>query len=220
MKKWHHHVKHHAKRVWHFFWHEDSIPSWIANLVVAFLLIRYIVYPVLGIILGTSFPIVAVVSESMEHGLHEGVLCGQQLPDFHESFDNYWLICGSWYENRNITKEQFLQYPFKNGFDKGDVIILWRANRRNIEKGDILVFQGDKPQPIIHRLVDFWQEGEQYYYHTKGDHNSQSFTGTIGETKISEKRIYGQGILRIPYLGWVKILFVDMVKPLGINIVR
>ena len=219
-KKWHHHLRHHAKRTWHFFWHEDSVVSWIANLIVAFLLIRYIVYPVLAIILGTSFPIVAVVSESMEHGLHKGVICGQQFDEFHESFDNYWDVCGSWYENCNLTKAEFRSFPFRNGFNKGDVIILWRANNGNLKVGDILVFQGNKPQPIIHRVIKTWQEGDNHYYQTKGDHNSKSMTGPLGESRISEQRVLGKGAVRIPYLGYMKILFVDAVRPLGIKIER
>ncbi|MBU0457581.1 MAG: signal peptidase I [Nanoarchaeota archaeon] len=212
--------KDHSKKIWHFFWEDDSLWSWLANIVVAFLLIRFIVYPLLGLILGTSFPIVAVVSESMEHGLHDDVLCGRQFNEFRESFDNYWSVCGGWYEEKGITKEQFKKFSFKNGFNKGDVIILWRANKNNLEVGNILVFQGNKPQPIIHRIVDKQEEEGKIYYQTKGDHNSDSISGTYGEIKIDEERLLGKGVIRIPYLGWLKILFVDAVKPLGINIQR
>tara|TARA_Y100000310_G_scaffold333120_1_gene410013 strand:- start:587 stop:1228 length:642 start_codon:yes stop_codon:yes gene_type:complete len=207
-----------TKKVWTFFWKDDSIWSWIANIVVAFLVIKFILYPLLGLLLGTSFPIVAVVSESMEHGIHNGKLCDQYLTDFPESFDSYWQVCGSWYEDNGVTKEQFYQFPFKNGFNKGDVIVLWRPT--NLKVGDILVFQANKPQPIIHRIVKVFEEDNQVYYQTKGDHNSDSDSNSILETKISQERLLGKGIVRIPYLGWLKILFVDAVRPLGINIQR
>ena len=210
----------HTKRVWHFLWHDDSAWSWIANIIVAFLIIRFVVYPILGLVLGTGFPIVAVVSESMEHGLHNGVLCGDSFNEFHHSFDNYWNVCGEWYENRNISKDDFSKFSLKDGFDKGDVIIIWRANKENIKLGDVLVFQANKPQPIIHRVVKKWEESNQQYYQTKGDHNSNSIPSGLKETQISEDRVLGKGLLRIPYLGWIKILFVDAVKPLGITIVR
>lgn len=213
-------LKYHSKRAWNFFWNDDSIGSWIANIIVAFVLIRFLLYPLLGVILGTGFPIVAVVSESMEHGLHEGVLCGQEFIEFPESFENYWKVCGQWYTEQGITPEEFQNFKFKNGFNKGDVIILWRANRDNIQLGDILVFQGSKPQPIIHRVVKVFEENDSFYYQTKGDHNSDSIQGEYGETRIPENRIFGKGLLRIPYLGWVKILFVDAVKPLGLKIER
>ena len=206
------------KKVWRFLWDDDSIYSWIANLVIAFVIIRYAVYPLLAIALGTSFPIVAVVSESMEHGLHNGVICGNSLDVYKESFDNYWDVCGYWYEGRNVTKEQFLTFPMRDGFNKGDVIILWRPTE--LEVGDVLIFQAHRIQPIIHRIVRVWQENGKTYYQTKGDHNAQSVGSQVGEDKIHESRIYGKAALRVPYLGYFKIIFVELVKPLGIVIDR
>ena len=110
-------VKNYLKKFWNFLWHEDTVSSWIANVIIAFLLIRFIVYPLLAIILGSSYPVVAVVSESMEHGLHDGKLCGEEFKEFPESFDSYWNICGYWYQKENITKEQFQSFTFKNGFN-------------------------------------------------------------------------------------------------------
>lgn len=210
-------LKSHGKKAWNFFWHDDSIWSWLANIAVAFIVIYFIVYPVLGLLLGTSYPIVAVVSESMEHGLQGNTICGQQFNEFPESFDNYWDVCGGWYEANGVTKEQFEKFQFKDGFRKGDVIVLWRPGK--LEPGDILVFQGNKPQPIIHRIIKVWEEDGDTYCQTKGDHNADSFAPIL-ETKIGKERIYGKGILKVPYLGWLKILFVELVKPLGMNIER
>tara|TARA_Y100000310_G_scaffold324031_1_gene385336 strand:+ start:12270 stop:12902 length:633 start_codon:yes stop_codon:yes gene_type:complete len=207
------------KKIWNFFWKDESIYSWLANLFVAFLVIRYIVYPVLGVVLGTGFPIVAVVSESMEHGPHNNVLCGQSFPEMHDSFDNYWDVCGYWYEDRGISKTDFNKFPLSDGFDKGDVIILWRANTNNLDVGDVLVFKGNKPQPIIHRIVKVVEDGGTFYQ-TKGDHNRDSIGGGLGETKIAEDRLLGKAVIRVPYLGWMKILFVEAVKPFGIIIER
>jgi signal peptidase I len=205
------------KSFWKFFWHEDSVSSWIANIIVAFVLIRYIIYPVLGIVLGTSFPIVAVISESMEHGIHNQIICGEKIEDFKDSYANYWSVCGEWYEEKGITKEQFSNFPLKNGFNKGDVIILWRANKNNVNIGDVLVYNGGRSQPIIHRVIDIWQEDEITYYQTKGDHNPGL---NPNEKRIHQSLLFGKGVVRIPYLGWLKILFVDAVKPFGIEITR
>lgn len=204
-----------SKKVWHFLWHSDSTWSWLANIVIAFLLIKFILYPFLGFIFGTSYPIVAVISESMEHGTANPLLCGKNLDDFKESFDNYWQVCGDWYEDNGISSEQFKKFPFPNGFNKGDIVIVWGTKPKNLEIGDTLIFQGGKPQPIIHRIVKKWDEGGTYYFQTKGDHNKDSITGPVGETKIGEERILGKGLLRIPYLGWIKLVFVQAVKPFG-----
>ena len=213
-------VKHYWKKFWKFFWYDDSTLSWLVNIVIAFISIKYLIYPLLGLVLGTSYPIVAVISESMQHNLHNEMICGQQFDEFKESFDHYWTTCGQWYEQRNITKEQFQQFKFKDGFNKGDVIILWRAHPNNIHLGDILIFQSNKPQPIIHRVISLTEDNNSNstIYQTKGDHNSNSITGMYGETSITQERILGQGLVRIPYLGWVKIIFVELLRPLGIII--
>ena len=156
----------------------------------------------------------------MQHNLHNEMICGQQFAEFKESFEKYWSTCGQWYEQRNITKEQFQKFKFKDGFNKGDVIILWRAHTNNIHLGDILIFQSNKPQPIIHRVVSLTKDNNtnSIIYQTKGDHNSNSITGIHGETSITPDRILGQGLVKIPYLGWVKIIFVELLRPLGIII--
>ena len=55
-------------KIWYFVWEEDSVLSWAVNIVLAFFLIKYLVYPGLGLALGTTHPVVAVVSGSMAPG--------------------------------------------------------------------------------------------------------------------------------------------------------
>ena len=214
-----------AKKTWHFLWHSDSTASWIANIILAFIIIKFIFYPVLGLVLGTPFPVVAVVSESMEHGLHEGQICGQSYESFPNNFDSWWSVCGYWYEELSepINKEEFQEYKFKNGFNKGDIMVLWRATPKNLDLGDVLVFQGPRGEPIIHRIVKITTETNEnnetsYYYQTKGDHNSDTFAGFLGEDKISEDRIFGQAVIKIPFLGWIKVIFADFLSLFGIQV--
>ncbi|MBR9683062.1 signal peptidase I [Candidatus Woesearchaeota archaeon] len=208
-------TKNPVKKIWQFLWHSDSMWSLFANILIAFILIKFVIYPLIGVVFGTSYPIVAVISESMQHDLSNQQLCGEQFDEFKDSFSNYWQICGPWYENQGITQQQFQKFPFPNGFNKGDIVIVWRGKPQSLELGDVLIFQGSKPQPIIHRIVKKWSENGRYYFQTKGDHNKDSITGSSGETQIGEDRILGKGLLRIPYLGWIKIIFVQAVKPFG-----
>ncbi|MEM4366383.1 MAG: hypothetical protein QXN46_02190, partial [Candidatus Woesearchaeota archaeon] len=60
-------LKDSCKKVWRFLWHSNHPLSWLADFVLAFVLIKFVFYPVLGWSLGTAYPIVAVVSGSMEH---------------------------------------------------------------------------------------------------------------------------------------------------------
>ncbi len=160
------------KKIWYFIWEDNSIWSWLVNIVLAIVIIKFIVYPLLGLALGTSFPIVAVVSGSMEHD---------------DEFDAFWNENEDFYQKYNITKEDFLNFKFKNGFNKGDIMILTRANPEKIKVGHILVFQGNTKDPIIHRVINKWKEDEAYYITTKGDHNNDLLPI---ERKIPEDTMY------------------------------
>ena len=188
------------KKVWYFIWYDDGFLSWIVNAALAFIIIKFIVYPGLGFILATSHPVVAVVSSSMEHDA---------------SFDPWWLAHGGWYTDRNITKEEFLTFQSKNGFNKGDIMILHGKEASKIEVGDILVFKSSRPDPIIHRIVKKWKENDEYFFQTKGDNgrtNPESIAKeNVNEVKISTERIVGVAIFRLPFLGWIKIIAVGLI---------
>lgn len=178
------------------------------NIILAFVIIKFLLYPGLGLILGTSHPIVAVVSRSMEH---------------HGRFDDWWqskAICNSnvcsqeeFYSQFNISKKDFLGYRFKNGFDRGDIIFLRGIPAERFKKGDVLVFWTGRPDPIIHRIIRVWQEDGEWYFQTKGDRNLKSIAiSDLNELRISSEQVVGKAIFRIPYLGWIKIGFVKLVE--------
>ncbi len=184
------------KKTWNFLWHDDSLLSWIVSFVIAFLLVKFVVYAGIGLLLGTNYPIVAVVSGSMEH---EGL-----------NFDTWWAENGEWYESRDITKEEFSKFMFKNGFNKGDIMVLVGEEAKDIKKGDILVFEANSQHPIIHRVVDIDEKSGEYYFQTKGDNNPDSYE-QLGERDIAENQIIGKAVFRVPLLGWVKIVFAELV---------
>src|SRR3989344_1025688 len=186
-------------KIWRFIWDEDSAWSWIVNVILAFLIIKFLLYPALGWALGTPVPIVAVVSGSMEHT---------------GNFDAYWnnpiccdqsctqkAIPGEYYEGVNITNQDFRKFDFVNGFNKGDIMILTGAE--TVEQGEVLVYLTNRPDPIIHRVIDIQSEGGSNIFKTKGDNNCAS--GDF-EQAIPETHVLGKAEWRIPFLGWVKIL--------------
>lgn len=185
------------KKTWHFIWEDNSIWSWLVNIILAFIIIKYLVYPGLGLLLGTSYPIVAVVSTSMEHD---------------SSFDSWWESQKDFYEDFNITKEEFTEFNFKNGFNKGDLMVLIGKAPEKLEVGDVLVYKAGKPDPIIHRAVLKDEKNGFYVFQTKGDHNTNQIRSLwLDETYIHESAVVGKAVVRIPLLGWVKILFVEFV---------
>ena len=56
------------RKVWKFIWEDDSALSWIVNVILAFVIVKFLIYPGLGLVLHTTHPVVAVVSGSMDHG--------------------------------------------------------------------------------------------------------------------------------------------------------
>jgi signal peptidase I len=189
-------------KVWHFIWEDESILSWIVNIILAFVIIKFLVYPGLGLVLGTNYPIVAVVSESMEHR-------GQ-------NFDTWWSANEAWYTNNGITKANFSRFPLKNGFNKGDIIVLIGKKPANIKVGDVLVFKSHPlyptPDPVIHRIVKVTRGKDgKNLFQTKGDNNADSIINMcksgvcINELDIKEDQLLGFSFFRVPYLGYLKI---------------
>ena len=196
------------KRFWHFIWEENTTASNITSLILAFILIKFIVYPVLGVALGTHYPVVAVVSGSMEH---DG------------NFNNWWnseawcnnkpCTQGEYYSQFSITKETFKKFPFPDGFNTGDMMVLKGEKPENIKVGDIIVFKNNRPEPIIHRVINKWTRNNIYYFQTKGDHNKISINNRfLSEKGISQDEILGKAVFKLPYLGWVKIAAVESLK--------
>ena len=177
------------KKIWSFIWYDNSLLSWVVNILLAFVLVKFVLYPGIGFVLGTDYPLVAVVSGSMHHEM---------------SFDPWWDIYGPWYEERGITKEHFKEFSFKNGFNKGDIMIL--GGPQDLEVGDVIVYSGSPP--IIHRLYALEKDERGTYYRTKGDHNPIADGAKIRDPPL-EPFVLGKALIRIPLLGWVKILVSD-----------
>ena len=190
------------KKIWDFLWKSDSILSWIVSFILAFLIVKFLIYPGLGMALGTDYPIVAVVSSSMEHD-GSGIIGTT-------GFATWWANHERWYEINGISEEEFQNFDFKNGFNKGDLMVLFGAPPQNIKRGDILVFNSNLDNPVIHRVVKIWEEDGKYHFQTKGDNNMDSGSG-LDELDIAEDRIIGKAVFRVPYLGWLKIAFSNIV---------
>ena len=178
------------KKAWHFIWHDDSPLSFAANILIAIILIQFVIYPVLGLALGTKYPVVAIVSGSMQHN-------GAQ-------FDDWWQIKQMEYSPFRITYADFKAFSFSNGLNKGDIVFLTRPNNLNV--GDVIVFTANQKEPIIHRIVSIGGDENDPLYTTKGDANAMPMNDyRISEVDITEERIIGRASMRIPYVGYVKI---------------
>jgi len=212
------------KKTWNWIWYSDSFLSWIVALALIFILIKYIFFPTLSFIMGTQLPLAGIESSSMDHQIIKDDkkkynLCGNfylKKDDSYINFDDYWDECGKWYENKRIEKSDFKEFPLKNGFRKGDIVIVWGRFAPKI--GDVIIFKPNSeslaPRPIIHRIVNI---DENNIIQTKGDHNGQQLTVSnnlykTDETKINQDQIIGKAIIKIPYLGWPKIWLTEIIN--------
>jgi signal peptidase I len=182
------------KKIWHFLVHEDSWASFLADAVIILLFGKFILLPLLGLIFGTAYPAVAVLTTSMDHK--------------HQNFESWWFNNGGWYENAGITKERFGKFYKHNGVPVGDAFIVRGVKSlQELKVGDIIVFQmPGRSTPIIHRVIKV----DKDFVSTKGDANSAQFEG---EKEISLNRVHGKAILWCPWIGWPKVL---VMKAIGL----
>jgi hypothetical protein len=183
-------------KIWHFLWKEESIASYVADAILIILIGKFLLYPGLGLLLDTNYPVVAVVSDSMDH---KG-----------KDFETWWAESGNWYVNHDITKEEFLNYYKANGFDKGDIFVVKGVDFDDIKAGDVLVFRvHSRKDPIIHRVIFVGDD----FVSTKGDANVAQLPF---EDKILEGQIEGVASGWIPVLGWVKVGFIEILRVFGL----
>lgn len=179
-------IKGGLKRFWKFL-NEDSWQSWLVSLVLAFVLIKFVFFPAMSFVTGTSLPLVVIESCSLYHNTE---------------FDTWWEQNGLWYENKKISEDDFREFSFKNGLNKGDIILIW--GRGAYEIGDIIVFEAGLRNPIIHRIID------DNPFSTKGDNNPGQLNV---EKEILSSQIIGKAAVRIPGLGWLKLIFFEGLRP-------
>jgi len=174
------------QKFWHFL-KQDTFSSWLVSLILIFIAIKFILFPLLSLITGTQLPLVVVESCSMHHNA---------------DFERWWAQNGLWYEKQGITKSQFEDFTLKNGFTKGDIILVRGA--KEIDKGNVIIFIAGTRYPIIHRIISEAPLG------TKGDNNAEQLSIERG---ISREQILGKAVGKVPLLGWVKLIFFEPFKP-------
>lgn len=192
-------------KIWHFLWKEDSIWSWIVSLLLAFIIVKFIFFPLLSLVFATSLPLVVVESGSMHH---PGSFLGNTL-SLQSNFQLWWNQAGNWYTGRGITETQAENWPFKTGMEIGDIILV--SGYGKPEVGDVIIFNANQQHPIIHRIIEIKNISGQTYYSTKGDNNLDQLTA---EKDIPSNALIGKAILKIPKLGWIKLGFVKLFQAL------
>ena len=197
------------KKFWFLLWKDNSVKGWIFSLIVLFVFIKFIFFPGLSLVTGTSLPLAIVESCSMYHQ-------GNFFSNFNSWFDRH----EAKYEETDITKEEFKNFILKRGFSKGDILFLIGANPEKLKIGDIIAFQsGSKGTPVIHRIIRIREENGERIFTTIGDNNNQILSPAnnawgVDEREIKGEQLVGKAVFRItPWFGWIKLIFFEYSKP-------
>ena len=206
--------------VWNFLWKNNSVWSWLADIVLVFLIVRFIFFPIMSLIFAAPLPFVIIESCSLEHfstdcgGAKNIEICGNKFSESrYFEFEEYWALCGPWYENIGITKSEFEKMPFKDGLNKGDIIVVFGKDAEDYQVGDIIIFENAcQSTPIIHRIVEIEEKNNEFLFSTKGDNNEAQVScfGFNIEKDIKEEQIIGKAAMRIPLLGWIKLVPIEL----------
>ncbi len=188
------------KKFWQTVWKDESLKGWIISIVFIFIIIKFVFFPVLNLATGTSLPLAIVESCSM---YHEG--------NMFSDYESWWSKHSEKYSDLKINKTEFKNFDFKNGFSKGDILFIVGQKPKKLEKGDVIIFNAKRQNPIIHRIIDIRKENESLIFETIGDNNNGQLEI---EKNIHENQLVGKAIFRIsPSLGWIKLIFYEKLRP-------
>ena len=193
-------VKNIWKKFWFLLWKDDSFKGWIFSIVFLFIFIKFILFPGLSLVTGTSLPLAIVESCSM---YHDGNLFS--------NFDSWWERHEEKYSKFTINELDFQEFPMKSGFNKGDILFIVGASPEKLEEGDIIIFNANQRNPVIHRIIDITETEEGKIFSTIGDNNNGQLNF---ESRITEDMLVGKAALKVaPYFGWIKLVFYNWQKP-------
>jgi hypothetical protein len=109
-------------------------------------------------------------------------------------------------------------HPFDHSLHVGDIIIIQKVNpadlNANYPNSDIIVY--DNPSgDIVHRIVEKQEINGTLYFKTKGDGNGPTFWPNVPKyydnlpdiNGVPQNLVEGKVILRIPWFGWITLLF-------------
>ncbi len=193
-------IKKFLNKFWFLLWKDDSFKGWLFSVIFLIAFILLIFFPSLKLITGTSLPLAIVESCSM---YHEG---------------NLFSDTNAWYERHDSKYEKFTinyldweNFIFKKGFNKGDILFIVGVKPEKVKVGDVIIFNADRSNPIIHRVIEVRNIREKYFYSTIGDNNNGQLTF---EKDISSDQLVGKAVFRIaPYMGWSKLIFYEFQRP-------
>lgn len=211
-----------------------SLRSWLIYIFFA-ALFAFIIYNAIGLVMGTSFPLVIVLSGSMEPEYYRGdiiVLQGVNPETLNAP------VIELNHSLKNVPSYEYLQ-TYCSANNSPDIALpcdhfkLQVLNRQTTlidfsttelhflngeklsiskEGATVVYFSSQQQKPIIHRTVAVLKTLDGTYVLTKGDSPKNPLIDqeagiTFFATPVSE--LQGQALFKIPLLGYVKLILID-----------
>ena len=184
---------------WFIVWKDESFKGWIISIIFIFIVIKFVFFPVLSLTTGTKLPLAIIESCSMYHQ-------GNLFSDY----DSWWTRHETKYSDFQLDKKNFKKFIFNNGFSKGDILFIVKAKPEKLKVGDVIIFEGNLQNPIIHRIIKIEKENEEYIFSTIGDNNNGQLSL---EKEIKSNQLIGKSAFRItPWLGWAKLVLYEPMR--------
>ena len=142
-------------------WKDDSFKGWLFSVIIIFVFIKFVFFPILSVVTGTALPLAIVESCSM---YHDGNLLSNN-DDWFDRHENKYL-------NLGISEEMFKKFWFKKGLNKGDILFVIGTKAEKIALGDVIIFNAAQRNPIIHRIIEIREENGNKIFSTIGDNNN------------------------------------------------
>ncbi len=147
--------------------------------IIAAFVIAWLAYQGISVVMGTSLPIVSVVSDSMYHNAY---------------FDEWWNSSSEAYAQYGIEKAGFSRFPEPNGLSRGDLLLVTKPENPRV--GDILIYRKfGSDFTIVHRLVKIERDG----YIVKGDNNE------VPDPLVARQHVVGKVVFAVPVLGYPRL---------------
>ncbi len=168
----------------------------VYDIIISLLIVGIIFFGVRGVLclsLQTDDPYRAVISDSMRH---EG-----------DGWKNYFFTQG--YDNDEISK-----FPLQGGFERGDLMFVKGVDPlKDVAIGDVIIVdRGPDVDPLVHRVVEIWEEKGEILFKTKGDANAapsefyyEGSRRVPGDYPIRPRQILGKVVFIIPKLGHLSL---------------
>ena len=179
-----------TEKVMAFFKSEETVPSLVRDVCLVLCIVGAIALG-LYLVSGTWPAVVAVESESMVPNMQVGDLVFVTAPDRFGDLT-------TWAMGQETGYVRFGDYADREGNSVFGDVIIYRPNGM------------DSVHPIIHRALDWYDDGTYAGYITKGDNNpgiDQQFLliGSEPVLPVKEEWIVGKALFGIPIIGLIPL---------------